>query len=77
MSNAASKPTRLIRKPEVLLRTGKSNTRLYAEIQSGKFPAPVKINADPSSRASGWIEEEVEAYIARRIEASRDQQAAA
>lgn len=71
------KPLRLLRKPEVLSRTGKSNSRLYAEIQAGKFPAPVKINADPSSRASGWIEEEVEAYLADRIAASREQQAAA
>jgi len=70
-------PIRLLRKPEVLRRTGKSNSRLYAEIQAGKFPAPIKINADASSRASGWIEEEVEAYLAQRIAASRDQQAAA
>ena len=72
-----AKPIRLIRKPEVLRLTGKSNSRLYAEIQAGKFPAPVKINADPSSRASGWIEEEVENYIAERIAASRDQRSAA
>jgi len=72
-----TKPIRLLRKPEVLRRTGKSNSRLYAEIQAGKFPAPVKINADPSSRASGWIEEEVDAYLAERIAASREQRSAA
>lgn len=46
--------TRFLRIPEVLERTGLSRTRLYAEIEAGRFPKPVKITA--GSRAVAFAE---------------------
>lgn len=59
------------RKPEVLARTGLSNSTLYDEIAAGRFPKPIKIGA----RAVGWVSSEVDAWIEQRIE-QRDQEAA-
>lgn len=54
---------RILRKPEVLAKTGMGNTTLYARIKAGDFPQPVPISA----RMRGWVEEEVDAWISRRI----------
>jgi prophage regulatory protein len=53
-------------------KTGKSTSQIYAEMAKGDFPKPIKLG----KRAVGWIEEEVDAYIERRI-AERDTRAAA
>jgi prophage regulatory protein len=54
---------KIIRKPKTLEKTGLSRSRLYAEIQAGRFPKPVKLSA----RAVGWIESEVDAWIESKI----------
>ena len=58
---------RLVRLRTVRERTGLSKSSLYALAQQGEFPRPVKIG----TRSSGWIEAEVEAWIAKRVAASR------
>ncbi len=63
--------TKFIRKPEVLARTGRSQSRLYADVKQGCFPKPVKIGAN----SVAWLEDEVEKWMAERI-AERDGQAA-
>jgi prophage regulatory protein len=45
-------------------------TQIREKVKTGEFPAPVKPSA--SGRAIGFVESEVDAYIAKRIEA-RDQ----
>jgi prophage regulatory protein len=57
----------IIRRKAVEARTGLSRSTLYLRVAQGKFPAPVNLGA----RAVGWIEHEVNAWIAGRIEASR------
>ena len=42
-----------------------SRSSLYAKVKQGKFPAPVKLG----ERASGWIEDEIDAWIEQRIQA--------
>jgi prophage regulatory protein len=59
--------TRILRVAEVCNRTGMSKPHIYALGAQGKFPKPIKLSA----RASGWIESEVEAFLAARIAASR------
>lgn len=54
---------RLIRLPEVLMRTGKGKTQLYADIKEGRFPSPVKIG----SRAVAWDSDAVDRWIEQRI----------
>ncbi len=57
----------LIRKREVLARTGWSNSTLYNRIATGQFKPGVKVGP----RMVGWPRSEVEAYIQARI-AERD-----
>lgn len=52
----------LIRLPAVLARVGLKQSRLYELIQSGEFPAPVRLGV----RAVAWRESEVSAWIASR-----------
>jgi prophage regulatory protein len=56
-------PDRLIRKPDVLCRTGLGNTTLYALIKQGRFPASFRL----ACRAVAWREADVDEWIANRI----------
>src|SRR5919198_2908625 len=57
----------ILRLPAVKVRTGRSRSSIYADVQAGLFPAPIKIGP----RAVGWLESEVEAWLAQQIELSR------
>jgi len=61
---------RFIRLPTVARKTGYSGPSIYRHIKESNFPKPVKIGP----RASAWIEEEVDAWMQKRIEASRQGQ---
>jgi prophage regulatory protein len=54
---------RILLWPEVNERTGLSRTTAWREIRANRFPKPVRI----STHRKGWVEEEVNDYIARRI----------
>lgn len=64
MSNTAAKPPRLMRCPEVLSRVGLSKSTLYEMTTAGEFPGPIPIGR----QAVAWLETEVDAWIASRIE---------
>lgn len=68
MPATTSENLRLIRLPEVRLKTGKSRSGIYAAIQTGQFPAPVAIGI----RARAWVSSEVDRWIADRVAESRD-----
>ena len=53
----------LIRLPDTLAKTGLTRTRLYAAIDAGTFPKPVKITV----RAVAWPAEEIDAWISARM----------
>ncbi|OTA18174.1 AlpA family phage regulatory protein [Xenorhabdus beddingii] len=57
----------LIRLPEVCRRTGLGKSTVYKYIAEGKFPKQIKTGA----RASAFVESEIDAWISRRIIASR------
>jgi len=59
---------KILRLPNVLDRTGLSRSTVYLRVTEGRFPRPVSLGA----RAVGWIETEVEEWIARQIEVSRE-----
>lgn len=65
------KPVRFIRLPGVREITGLSRSQLYRLVQSGTFPAHVKLGAS----ASAWVEAEVMQWCAERIAASRKEAA--
>jgi prophage regulatory protein len=58
---------RLIREKQILERTGLSRTQRWRLEREGRFPARVQL----SERAFGWIESEVEAWIAERVRERR------
>lgn len=63
---AARPAERFIRLPEVMRRVGLARTAIYAGVKAGTFPAPIKNGA-----ASAWLETEVTAWMAARVEESR------
>jgi prophage regulatory protein len=65
---------KLIRLPETLAKTGLSRTRLYEAVAAGTFPKPAKLG--PDARAIGFLETEVDEWIAARL-AARETAAAA
>lgn len=57
----------ILRLPAVKARTGLSRSTIYNRISEGKFPEPVSLGG----RAVGWIEAEIQDWLAERIQASR------
>ncbi len=60
----------ILRLPEVKARTGLSRSTIYLRMSEGAFPEPISLGA----RSVGWIESEINAWIAQRIEQSRQGQ---
>ena len=67
MEQRTNPPTRFVRRPEVVFRTGLSRSTIKVRMREGCFPRPVLLG----SRAVGWIESEVDEWIRQRIVASR------
>lgn len=57
----------IIRRPQVEARTGLARSTIYRRIRGGTFPPPVSLGGD----AVGWVESEIDAWIAARIDESR------
>ncbi len=48
--------------------TGLSRSTIYLRIAEGSFPKPVSLGG----RAVGWLEAEIQDWLARRIQESRE-----
>ena len=66
---------RIIRWPKVHDKIGLCRSHVHQLITKGLFPAQIKLTSN--GRASGWIESEVDAWLAQRIAASRPNNPAA
>jgi prophage regulatory protein len=64
----ASMATAILRLPAVKTRTGLSRSTIYLRVSEGSFPKPVGLGG----RAVGWVEEEIDDWLAERIAASRE-----
>lgn len=62
MKTNATTPSRLVRCPEVLDRTGYRKSWLYTLIRRGEFPEPVRLGA----RAVAWREADLQTWIESR-----------
>lgn len=58
----------ILRLPEVKARTGLSRSSIYLRIANGDFPRSVSLGG----RAVGWVEADVERWLADKIESSRE-----
>ena len=56
-------PTRILRLPEVMARTGLSRTTIYRRRLAGRFPQAVPLG----TRTVGWVESELEAWLRERM----------
>lgn len=54
---------RILRLPQVISSTGLCRSKIYEMQAEGDFPMRVKL----TSRSVGWLESEVQAWLARRI----------
>lgn len=66
-----SAPIRILRLDQVIEATGLGKTKIYELQAAGAFPMRVQITAN----AVGWVEEEVQAWLARRVAARSDRPA--
>lgn len=58
----------ILRLPTVKGRTGLSRSTIYLRASEGTFPKPVNLGA----RAVGWLESEIDGWLASRVEESRN-----
>ncbi|EBE6033171.1 AlpA family phage regulatory protein [Salmonella enterica subsp. enterica] len=62
-AQSSSRPTqKLIRFPKVIEMTGRSRTRIYADIKSETFPKPIRIGP----RSIAWVEQEIIDWLEER-----------
>lgn len=67
MVETLQKALAILRLKQVLPRVGLSRSTIYQRIADGTFPKPVNLG----SRAVGWLESEIDNWLAQRVEASR------
>ena len=64
MTNTNQDKLSILKLKQVEGRTGLSRSSIYLRIQEGTFPRQVKLGA----RSVGWLENEIDAWLAARIE---------
>ena len=62
-------PPRIVRRGEVLTRSGLRRSTLYELISLGRFPRPFHLV--PGGRAVGWLESDITEWILSRKAASQ------
>ena len=68
MSNQNQQGLYILRRKQVEARTGLARSTIYHHIKAGTFPRPIPLGA----RAVGWLETDVNNWIAERIAMARD-----
>jgi prophage regulatory protein len=56
----------ILRRREVESVIGLSRSQLYAMIQRGEFPKPIKLGTGPTG-AVGWLQSEIDEWVNQRI----------
>jgi prophage regulatory protein len=73
MAEQTNAAPHIIRREEVKHRTGLPFSSLYERVKAGTFPVPIRLGV--GAKAAGWVEAEVDAWIAEQIN-NRDRVAA-
>ncbi len=68
MSDQNQQRTTIVRQKQVQARTGLSRSTIYLRISEGRFPKPVSLG----TRAVGWVDAEIEAWLAAQINLRRE-----
>ena len=64
MAKVNQQSLRILRRKQVENRTGLSRSTIYLRLQEGTFPKPISLGP----RAVGWLENEIDEWLAERIE---------
>ncbi len=67
MADELRRALAILRLRQVKERTGRSRSSIYADVKAGLFPEPINIGP----RAVGWIEGEIDDWLAEKINSSR------
>jgi prophage regulatory protein len=59
----------ILRPAQVRLKTGLGRTAIYERVRAGKFPKPITLGS--GARAVGYLQSEVDQWIADRVAESR------
>ena len=62
---------KIIRLPEVKLKTGLSRSTIYLRMSNGEFPLSVSLGSSSRSRAVGWLDADIEQWLDECIAASK------
>jgi len=65
----SSPALRILRLPDVIARVGLKRASIYLHIGKGTFPKPISLGP----RAVGWLEHEIDAWLAARVLMRRGQ----
>ena len=63
-------PEKILRLPAVKARIGLSRSSIYQLVSQSRFPRPIALG----SRSVGWLESEVNGWLAAQVEKSRQPQ---
>lgn len=69
---SATAKTVILRRSAVEARTGLARATIYERVRLKTFPAPIPLGG----RAVGWLESDIDEWIAERVNAGRDMQEA-
>jgi len=58
---------KILRLPALKERVSLSRSTIYLRISKNEFPAPISLG----DRAVGWLEEDIENWLAEKVKASR------
>ena len=67
VSSEHYQPINILRLPDVIKRVGLKRAAIYLHIAQGKFPRQISLGG----RAVGWLEHEIDTWVAARIDAAR------
>lgn len=59
---------RILRRKQLEARLGLSRSTIYAKVAAGEMPPPIQLG---TGRAVGWIEGEIDQWLAAQVERSR------
>ena len=68
MAEQVRQALKIIRRKQLEARLGLSRTTIYEKVARQELPPPIRLG---SGRAVGWIEGEVDAWLAAQVERSR------
>lgn len=67
MAAQAQAAPRLIRRDEVLHKTGLSTSEIYRRIEAGTFPKQIRLGA----KSVAWLEADIDQWILEQVEAAQ------